>query len=113
MIMFALENAMTITLDEEYAPRPWCCEQCGRLLGVVMRDANRVRRLWIFARELQLDHMPAVQELQRRPRGLFKVHAVDHCEGVECSICGALNEWSISKEALDRLLKRYLQAGSV
>jgi hypothetical protein len=95
------------TFDETYEPRLWRCDECRRVLGVVMRDVNRIRRLWIFWKDCSGDDVPAVPVLRKRPKGLFRVHGVDQCHGVECSRCGALNEWSISKESFNRLMLRY------
>lgn len=95
-----------INIDETYEPRPWACDECGHLLGAVMRDTNRVRRLWIFA-DHKIDCLPLFAVMKYPPRGLFKVHGVDQCHGVECSNCGALNEWTMSKESYLRLVSYY------
>ncbi len=81
-------------LDETYVPRPWRCGECRRVLGVVMRDTNRIRRLWVFSADRDENALPPTADLRRAPRGMFKVHAADSCDGVECSKCGALTEWS-------------------
>jgi hypothetical protein len=99
----------TISLDDTYEPRPWACDECKHLLGVVMRDTNRVRRLWIFRSDFDCT-MPSAAILMRPPRGLFKVHGIDQAHGVECGNCGALNEWTISKESYLRLISYYGQA---
>lgn len=91
-------------LDETYEPRLWRCGECRRVLGVVMRDTNRIRRLWVFSVDRDESALPPTADLRRAPRGMFKVHGVDSCDGVECSKCGALTEWSISKESLDKLV---------
>jgi hypothetical protein len=51
--------------------------------------------------------LPSFEIIRMRPRGLFKVHGVDQCHGVECSNCGALNEWTMSKESYLRLVSYY------
>lgn len=97
-----------IAIDETYEPRPWPCEECSHHLGVVMRDTSRIRRLWVFAKyELCI---PATPVLRHPPRGLFRVHGVDQCHGVECPNCGALNEWTISRESYLKLLRYYGKA---
>jgi len=98
---------MPPTLDETYEPRLWRCDECRRVLGVVMRDTNRIRKLWVFRVDRHEDDVPKTFTLRSRPRGLFKVHGLNSCQGVECSICGALNEWTPSKEMFDALMSHY------
>lgn len=95
-----------LNLDETYEPRPWRCDECRRVLGVVMRDTNRIRRLWVFARDIDEKDLPTAGVLRWATRGLYKIHGVDSSLGVECSKCGALTEWSMSKEAFGRLMVR-------
>ena len=97
-------------LDETYEPRWWHCDECQQILGVVMRDTNRIRRLWVFRMDRCDEDMPTTFVLRNAPRGLFKIHGVDSCQGVECSKCGARSEWSMSKESFDQLMKRYEKA---
>lgn len=91
-------------LDETYEPRLWRCEECRQILGVVMRDAERVRRLWVFSKDYAEGAVPTTADLRRARRGLYKIHGVDMAQGVECAKCGAISEWSMSKEALDKLI---------
>ena len=98
---------MPPTLDETYEPRPWRCDECRQILGVVMRDTNRIRRLWVFRVDRNDEAMPHTFILRNAPRGLYKVHGVDQCQGVECSKCGAINEWLMNKEAYQRLMVRF------
>lgn len=102
--------------DEEYEPRPWACDECKQVLGVVMRviiprsrtvGPRKVRRLWIFAQHCFSQPIPPTAVLRHPPRGLFKVHGVNSCAGVECGHCGALNEWSMSQEAYLELIRYY------
>ena len=91
--------------DETYDPRPWRCSKCKQNLGVVMRDANRIRRLWVFITSLRDSQMPTTLEMRNTQlRGIFRSHGVNSCEGVECSICGAMNEWSINEESYHQLV---------
>ncbi len=91
------------TLDENYAPRPWACGECKRILGVVMRDASRIRRLYVFFRSRSADKMPLKAALLERPRGMFILHGLDWCEGVECPICGARTPWNLGTELRERI----------
>lgn len=100
-------------LDETYEPRPWRCGECRRVLGVVMRDTNRIRRLWVFSKDREESALPPTADLRRAPRGMYKVHAMNSSDGVECSNCGALTEWSMSKEVLDRLLEKVVRSAPV
>jgi len=95
------------TFDETYEPRAWTCGECRRILGVVMRDTSRVRRLWVFSFDRFGDDLPATSMLRNPPRGLFRVHGDYACDGVECSRCGAINEWAGNKESFDKLMERY------
>lgn len=104
---------MPVKLDETYEPRLWRCEECRRVLGVVMRDTLRIRRLWVFSKDRDESALPSTADLRRAPKGMFKVHAMNSSDGVECSNCGALTEWSMSKEALDRLLEKMVKSAPV
>jgi hypothetical protein len=84
------------------------------VLGVVMRTKPAehngqkfVRRLWVFVKDRIDADVPTSFTLWSRPRGLFKVHGVDSCDGVECSICGARNMWTPSKESFDTLVSHF------
>ena len=94
-------------LDENYKPRPWACSECRSVLGVVMRTTDRVRRLWVFARACHAEQVPPEYILRSRPRGMFVVHGCDGADGIQCSRCGALNEWKISNESFQRLMSHY------
>ena len=101
---------MPTKLDETYAPRPWRCGECRRVLGVVMRDASRIRRLWVFVLDRADNNIPPSNILFHAPRGLFKIHGADcvgRPGGIECSRCGALNDWRPSDESFDRLMSHY------
>jgi hypothetical protein len=98
---------MPQAFDESYEPHLWRCDECRRVLGVVMRDLYRIRRLWIFRIDRDDVDVPKTKILRRPPKGLFKVHGCNSCDGVECSHCGAICEWSMSKEAFDTLMVRY------
>lgn len=97
-------------LDETYKPRNWACQECGCVLGVVMRDKNRVRRLWVFSHGYYAENVPPEYILRSAPRGLYIIQGLDSVSrpgGVECSHCGALNDWRISDEAFQRLMSHY------
>ena len=95
------------TFDEYYEPRPWRCDECRRVLGVVMRDTNHMRLLWVFRVDRADDELPTISLLRNPHRGLFVVHGVGYCKGVECSQCECINEWAGNKQSFDRLMKRY------
>lgn len=102
-------------LDETYEPRYWRCDECRRVLGVVMRTQPndvkhiRVRKLWVFRVDFSDVDVPHPTVLFKRPRGLFRMHGVNSCDGVECSICGALNEWTPSKESFGILMSHFVE----
>lgn len=105
---------MPLSLDKTYEPRKWPCDECGRILGVVMRTAPQddtvqigIRKLWVFRVDLNAADVPNTFALWSRPRGMFKVHGVDSCYGVECSMCGALNDWTPSKDSYRQMMSRF------
>lgn len=101
---------MPQTIDATYEPRLWRCEECRRVLGVVMRDTSRIRRLYVFAHDRADNNIPATDQLRNPPKGLFKIHGADSIGrpgGVECSHCGALNDWQPSQESFERLMSHY------
>lgn len=98
------------SIDETYEPRMWRCDECRRILGVVMRDTSRVRRLYVFSQHLPENKVPPTAVLRNPPRGLFRIHGLDCVSrpgGVECSHCGALNDWMPSQESYDRLMAHF------
>ena len=98
------------SLDLSYEPRLWRCDECRRVLGVVMRGSNRIRRLWVFTLDRDDNNVPPLAVLHNPPKGLFRVHGADCISrpgGVECSICGALNDWELIDEAFERLMSHY------
>lgn len=103
-------NHMPFTLDPTYEPRLRCCGQCGRVLGVVMRDTNRVRRLWVFSMDRAADEVPDAVLLRNPPRGMFKVHGLECASdpgGVECTHCGCVTSWDAPMESFERLMSHY------
>lgn len=98
---------MTTSLDDTYEPRLWQCGECRRVLGVVMRDAHGVRKLYVFRVDKDEQDVPTKFTLMSRPRGLFRMHGVHSCEGVECSVCGARTEWTPSKESFESLMSNF------
>lgn len=94
------------SLDETYLPRTWACQECTHILGVVMRDSNRIRRLWVFSHARHCEDIPPVPTLQSAPTGMYLVHGLNSGK-VQCTHCGALNEWTPSDEAFQRLMEHY------
>lgn len=97
----------TTRFDLNYEPRKWRCEECGTILGVVMRDVKRIRRLWVFRLDRIDETMPSLEDLRTAPRGLYRVHGANDCQGVECCRCGAINGWNVIQESYDALMVRY------
>lgn len=97
---------MRLKLDEEYEPRTYACGECHRILGVVMRDTNRMRHLWIFTLDRAANDVPPTAILRNPPRGLYKVHQMDAGK-VQCECCGALTEWVSKDQAFDQLMSHY------
>src|SRR5688572_18269501 len=102
-------------LDETYDPRPWRCDECRRVLGVVMRvitsgHGRGLTKLWVFYTDRLETDMPTLTVLRTAPSGLYKLHGVDQCDGVECSNCGTLTYWSKYSDSLLKLLRHYRKA---
>jgi hypothetical protein len=100
-------------LDDTYAPRSWACGECKRILGVVMRDTNRIARLFVFYKTHTAETMPTKIELLSRPRGMFSAHGIDWCEGIECPTCGARTPWNLSTHLRERIKKTEVEHEAV
>lgn len=91
------------TSAEGYRPRRWFCNVCHHILGVVVRDANRVRRLNVFARAVlpvDVSDFPALL-----PGAVYRV--VEMNDGtVVCSHCGARREWMVGEDAFEELREK-------
>lgn len=104
----------TNLVDLTYDPRAWRCEECGALLGWVLRDVNRVRKLWLLRVQhdacrvdLSAKEVLAAAQLARHNRyGMWRVRGMDAAGGVCCDLCGSIQEWHASQEALYDLLRK-------
>jgi hypothetical protein len=103
-------------IDPTYEPRPWRCDECGIILGVVLRGSNRVRTLYVFRRpnpgavpEKDILFLAASDCYSERQEAgeLFREYDMFHGT-VECGDCHALTTWHMSQEMLvELLLERY------
>ena len=105
---------MSPVIDPTYQPRLWNCEECQAVLGVVLRDSDRVRRLWVLRVQVQADSSlpPDIllrpTSVRREKSGLlptWRVRAMDSGT-VECEYCGSLRAWHVSDEALLILIRQ-------
>lgn len=95
--------------DDQYKPRPWYCDRCKWLLGFVVRDSKRVRRLNV----LRVARDPA-KELVRvqiftgelSNLAYYSALGVNSCENIPCGHCGCANPWEIGEDAFAELLER-------
>jgi hypothetical protein len=102
------------TIDETYEPRMWRCEECRTILGVVLRNSNRVRRLWTLRLQIpdggieprKTDIMVAANCQNHDPFGYFLVHGIDSAQGVGCNTCRSIQEWHPAEEILLDMLRR-------
>ncbi len=95
--------------DTSYSPRPKHCKDCDHILGVVLRvhvnGSHPVRKLYVFNAPILV--LPSIAILTDIHRGMYKIHGLDSCDGIECSNCGALNDWYPSQESMDNLLRHF------
>jgi hypothetical protein len=107
-------TVMSPSIDPTYAPRLWRCEECRAVLGVVLRDSDRVRRLWVFriqvrdaasvpTNEEMIDSAGSVEHAGLQSR--WRVRAMDSGI-VGCDFCESLQEWHISDEAMLDLIRQ-------
>ena len=93
-------------LDPTYDPRLWKCKRCDYVLAVVLRDNQRVRRLYVFVHPYELaGYMPAVKMQMDLVRCLFCVLGMDQ-GNVECQHCGNVQLWDMGEEALAEILAK-------
>jgi hypothetical protein len=83
-------------------PKPYLCEQCGAVLGMIIKGSDRRAKLSVFRLTL-----PAVAgQLESLPGDYpFGVTELEQGNPV-CGICGAVRKWRMSQRALDELLER-------
>jgi hypothetical protein len=103
---------MMTSIDSSYMPRLYACEECRCILGVVLRNKNKVRRLFVFRRHrTSADDVPACDVLMKeaehptRRHSIYNIHNMDQ-GSIECGNCHAIQEWMMSQEALDELHQR-------
>lgn len=99
-----------ITLDETYHPRPFACDECKAIIGVVMRDVNHHRRLWVFRLSKKAEEMPTKDSIFSQHRYLFSIHGLECASrpgGIECSYCGAITDWMPSNESFEKLMGHF------
>ena len=102
------------TIDPTYEPRLWRCEECRTILGIVLRNSWHVRSLWILRVQITDSAIEPTREqilqeancIRHDRKGLFLVRSIDSAEGVGCSVCGSLQQWYASDEAMVDLIRR-------
>lgn len=106
---------MSAIIDQTYQPRLWHCEECRAVLGVVLRDDDRVRRLWVqrvqarsaasMQKEIDIIISAGPTKHMSLMRDRWRVMAMDSGI-VGCDFYGSLQEWHISDEAMLNLIRR-------
>lgn len=101
-------------IDPTYQPRLWRCDECRNILGIVLRDQNRVRRLWVLRIQTpdettingQLPGLILIAQGVRHARySPFLVYGMD-AGNVGCNACSSVQEWRASDEALFDLIRK-------
>ena len=85
--------------DADYEPKAYRCLRCNNILGVVVRNANRVRHLSVFGYAVIGATEPAYLS------GPFLVTNMV-CGSVRCLLCGCSRKWSSADYAFEELRER-------
>ena len=106
---------MSPVIDPTYQPRLWLCEECRAVLGIVLRDGDRVRRLYVLRVQIKTSKswpsdIDAIFEAEsaehyKLQKIRWRVMAMDSGI-VGCDFCGSLQEWHISDEAMLSLIRQ-------
>jgi hypothetical protein len=85
----------------EYEPQMWACNQCKRVVGVVVRGSDRRSKLHVLRHGCHVDNADVLADVTKiRPAVILEAGTV------VCGWCGAERTWSMSEQALDDLLAR-------
>ncbi|MGA2490209.1 MAG: hypothetical protein ABSF99_08485 [Anaerolineales bacterium] len=101
-------------IDRTYKPRIWYCEECRAILGYVLRDCNRMRRLWVLREQLkgrwtfpfddQFIFDNAESDGHFSP-GIWRVRELDSGT-IGCDFCGSLQTWYPTLDTLREYLRK-------
>lgn len=82
-------------------PKPYYCEQCGYVLGLIRKGPDRRSKLDVF--RLPLPTLAILVDSSSE----YSYAVIELEQGnVPCGHCGAVRKWRISDHALDDLLAR-------
>ena len=88
-------------MTDTYEPRLWLCNECGFVLGVVLRDSSRRAELNVFRNGMHIVNVKQIGDLHK------VTYATIIRDGdVTCATCGARRTWRMSDQAMDDLLAR-------
>lgn len=101
-------------IDESYIPRPWKCEECGSILGYVIRFSDRVRRLYVLRYQVPpkgkilpaQEVFAAVRMVRHTRMHIWRVRGVEAAQGVGCDRCSCIQEWRPSEESILHLIEK-------
>jgi len=80
----------------------YLCNQCGMVLGVIMRGTNRRDQLNVLRNGAAVSVFSALGDVREIN---YVVRDLD--QGIiVCSVCGAQREYHFSQQALDDLIER-------
>ena len=68
--------------------KPWRCEHCGGILGIVVRNANRKPELHILWQV-----MPAESMLPEVTKGEEVICTIEGAALIRCPVCGHTRRW--------------------
>jgi len=100
-------------IDRSYKPRIWRCEECRAILGIVLRDSDRCRRLWVLRVQRQADDLALLAAEQSIFDSAESVHhdllwrVMDMDSGcIGCDFCGSSQTWYPTIEILRECIQR-------
>ena len=84
--------------DADYEPRPYRCLRCGYIIGIVKRNANRVRHLSVLANPVETSNSEFYASI---------VLVTNMVGGeVTCTHCGTIRKWASADYAFEELRER-------
>jgi hypothetical protein len=105
------------SIDKTYRPRPFLCEHCKAIIGIIIRDTKRIIRLNVFRqalRERNIDLLLNAPDDEMRGFSSAFYSMIGVNDGtILCYLCGAENQWAASKQAVLEMIDRLKKTGGL